>query len=289
MTVLYFASGGCALLLPASCLQSLPADGAPAADEARNAVAQNAPFTRPSFEVISIRPNKFDRSGHSHLYYSLGDSHFRAVNASVLQLILFAYALPDSRIPNAPEWIKSEKFDIDAESGEIVDRQFQALAPDAAREQKQKLVQSLLVDRFHLLTHRERRTVPVYALVVDKRGTKFSPVHDDGPRHTDTSTHSGATSVSIVNNSDAMAALAEILTRFAGRYVVDKTGLRANYSISLKFGSDDLRSPLSSSDAQDTGPSVFTALREQLGLTLQPEKAGIDVLVIDHVEAPTPN
>jgi uncharacterized protein (TIGR03435 family) len=241
-----------------------------------------------SFDVASIRPNNYDHTGHSHLYYSPGDSHFRAINASVLQIVQFAYALPDSRILNAPAWLKSAKFDIQAESDSAVDNQMRALPYNAARLQKQKMVQALLANRFHLSAHLETRVLPIYALVINAKGVKLSPVQD-GAKHIDITTRANGTTVTITNSSNAASDLADILTRSVGRIVVDKTGLQGNYTLTLKFASDDLRSAVPDSGAPDSAPSVFTALRDQLGLELKSDKAPIDVLVIDHIELPTEN
>ena len=279
---------------------TLPAQiSSPQGKAASSVPAKSAPMpsdstTNPTFDVASIRPNNTDHTAHSHMYYSPTDSHFRAVNVTVLELIRFAYALPDSRILEVPDWLKSSKYDIQAESDNAVDEEMRALPYETARLRKQRMVQSLLADRFHLAAHLETRVLPVYALVVSAKGPLFSSV-PDGARHSDSTTRSLVTTITITNSSNATSELAEILTRHAGRMVIDKTGLHGTYSISLKFAPDDFRVPIrdaganSPLPASDSGPSLFTAVREQLGLELKSEKAPIDVLVLDHIESPTEN
>jgi uncharacterized protein (TIGR03435 family) len=116
-------------------------------------------------------------------------------------------------------------------------------------------------------------------------------VKDEGTT-IDSGTHSGSTTITIKSSSHATADLAEMLARFTGRVVLDKTGLEGNYTISLKFAADDARSGLPNTETvspPDAGPSVFTALKEQLGLELKSSKAAVDVLVIDHLDPPTEN
>ncbi|MGA9462570.1 MAG: TIGR03435 family protein [Terracidiphilus sp.] len=281
-------------------LPTLPAQTTPPQNKTGSSVpAKSAPASSnsaasPAFDVASIRPNNTDHSGNSHMYYSPADSHFRAINVTVFQLIQFAYALPDARILNAPDWLKASQYDIQAESENTVDDEMHALPYETAKLRKQRMVQSLLADRFHLAAHLETRVLPVYALIVAPKGPLFSPV-PDGAKHYDSTTRSGIVTITITNSSSAISDLAEILTRPAGRIVIDKTGLHGTYSISLKFAPDDFHVPMRDAVANsplpdsESAPSLFTALREQLGLELKSEKAPINVLVLDHIEAPTEN
>jgi uncharacterized protein (TIGR03435 family) len=282
-----------ALLAPASRAQANLSPTAATLKAARaplNPASDPAPV--PAFEIASIHLNTNDHTGHSHIYFSLGGSHFRTINVSLMQLLQWAWDLPNARILGAPAWITSSKFDINAESDSAADDQFHSLAFEAAKLRKQKMVQALLADRFHLAAHLESRDLPIYALVVDKRGPKFSPVKD-AAKHVDTTTRSGSTTIAITSSSNATANLAEILTHFVGRIVIDKTGIQGNYTLNLKFTPDDSRAavpnPDDNSAAIDSGPSVFTALKEQLGLNLKAEKGLVDVLVVDHVELPSAN
>ncbi len=244
---------------------------------------------QPAFDVVSIHPNNYDRSNHSHIYYSLSDSHFRGINATVMQIIQWAYDLPDSRILNAAAWTTSVKYNIEARSDSAADAHFHALSNSEARREKSKMVQALLVDRFHLSAHIESRELPVYYLVVAKGGPKFSDVQD-APKHVDSTSRGGSMTLTITSSTHALNDLAEMLYRYTGRVVIDKTGLTGNYTLALHFTLDSptpASAPLDA--AEGTGPSVFTAVKEQLGLELKSGKAPVDVLVIDHIDQPTEN
>ena len=267
------------------------AGGSKAGGAADSASQAPAAAGKPSFDVASIHPNKYDRTNHSHIYYSLDDSHFRCINVTAMDVIQWAYELPSSRIVNAPGWATSAKFDIEARSDSAADEHFHALPIADARREKDKMVQALLADRFHLAAHVETRELPVYNLVLAKGGAKFTSVKD-GPKHVDTTRRNGSVSMSITSSSRAMAELAEMLYSYTGRVVVDKTGLTGNYTIALQFAPDDSRLAVpagQSVPAPDGGPSVFTALKEQLGLELKAAKGRVDVLVIDHMDPPGEN
>jgi uncharacterized protein (TIGR03435 family) len=110
----------------------------------------------------------------------------------------------------------------------------------------------------------------------------------DGGSTVDSGTRSGVSTISIRNSSHATADLAEYLARSTGRVVIDKTSLQGNFTFTLKFSSDDTASD-PNAVTSDASVSVFTALKEQLGLELKPGRGPVDVLVIDHIEQPTAN
>ena len=103
--------------------------------------------------------------------------------------------------------------------------------------------------------------------------------------------HNGITTINIRSSSHATTDLAELLGRYVGRVVIDRTGLEGNFTIALRFAPEDSQSisGKSPSSQPDPEPSVYTALKEQLGLELKSGKAPVDVLVVDHVEPPTEN
>jgi uncharacterized protein (TIGR03435 family) len=259
--------------------------------EQSSAAKSTALSANPVFDVASIHPNNSDHTARTHIYSYADHGHFVAINATVMQLLQYAYILPESRILDAPAWTKSAKYDIEGKSDPGFAEKLAALPYSEAKAQLLKMVQTLLTDRFHLAAHLESRELPVYDLVVSKGGAKFASVKDEGTT-IDSGTHSGRTTITIKSSSHATADLAEMLARFTGRVVLDKTGLEGNYTISLKFAADDARSGLPNTEtvsAPDAGPSVFTALKEQLGLELKSSKAAVDVLVIDHIDPPTEN
>ncbi|MGC1422034.1 MAG: TIGR03435 family protein [Terracidiphilus sp.] len=245
----------------------------------------------PVFDVVSIHPNNSDHTARTHIYSYADRGHFIAINATLMQLLEYAYAIPDSRIIGAPAWTKSAKYDIEGKSDPEFAEKQAGLPYSKAKPQLLKMVQTLLADRFHLAAHLESRELPVYDLVVSKEGAKLANVKEEGTT-IDSGTHFGSSTITIKSSPHATADLAEMLARFTGRVVLDKTGLQGNYTINLKFASDDARSGVPNTETvsvPDAGPSVFTALKEQLGLELKSSKAPVDVLVIDHIDPPSEN
>jgi uncharacterized protein (TIGR03435 family) len=158
------------------------------------------------------------------------------------------------------------------------------------------MLQELLATRFKLSLTREKRAMPVYALVIGKNGPKLAPPTDPGCQPPPLGACSGLrianrNVLSGVNVSTAQ--LARVLTTFMGRPVIDETGLSGIFDFKMDFVLDLPRSeqPQGADDgaAQSSGPSVFTSLREQLGLKLVPQKDPVEILVISYSEQPAPN
>lgn len=246
-----------------------------------DATAQ-APAAAPTFDVASIHINNTETDGHHHIVSDPAESHFRTVNLSLRELIQFAYDVPDSQILGGPAWLDSITFDIDAKSDPSVDAELHALPTEQARDQKQRMVQALLADRFELKVHQETRQLPVYALIVTKDGPKFKPSRIDG-----TTIDTGRTRLHIAGSDDTIGILARELALVLGRVVLNQTGLSGRYDLSLRWTPDDPASSASSSP--DAPPDIFTAIQEQLGLKLESTKGPVSVLVIDSVEKPSPN
>jgi uncharacterized protein (TIGR03435 family) len=148
------------------------------------------------------------------------------------------------------------------------------------------MMRTLLEDRFQLKFHWETRTMPVFDLVVTKGGPKFA--------HATETEKSGAqrNSGQITISKGTVAGLASTLSNILGRRVLDKTGLTGDYDMTLKWTPDDYQAaPLrpNGPPPDPNSPSIFTALREQLGLKLGSTKGPVDVVVIDSVSRPTEN
>jgi uncharacterized protein (TIGR03435 family) len=246
-------------------------------------------IAHPAFDVASIHPDNSDHTARTHIYSYSDQGHFIAINATLLQLLQYAYALPDSRILGMPEWGRSTKYDIEAKSDPVLVSHLAGLSSASAKANLLEMVQSLFRDRFHLTVHIDQRELPVFNLVVAKGGPNFAPAKNEGTT-VDSGTHNGIRAIEIRSSSRAIAELAELLARYVGRVVIDRTGLQGNFTVGLRFSAEDPSSLGASPDPHvETGPSVYTALREQLGLELKSGKAPVDVLVIDHVEPPTEN
>ena len=240
----------------------------------------------PVFDVAAIHLHIPEPHEHNSIVSSPSDGHFRAENVSVLMLIHWAYEMPETRILDAPSWVRSTYFNIDATADPAVDQQLHNLTSEVGRKQKEMMVQALLADRFHLVVHPETREFPIYELVVAKGGAKLGDPKSSGTTFDYSRGHIE------VDGSNSVAFLAEELSKETGRNVVDKTGITGRYHLKLQWTPDEGAAPASNSSASspsDSGPSLFTALEEQLGLKLEPAKGPVQVLVIDHVEMPSAN
>jgi uncharacterized protein (TIGR03435 family) len=227
----------------------------------------------PTFEVATIRaagPSSSD--GHTHINYPPGD-RFSATNITVLALMQWAYDMPEKQILEGPSWLASTRFDFQAKADSD---QIKGLTPEQDRDLKHRMVQALLAERFHLRVHEETRTLPAYDLILAKGGSKLQLTKSNGKSIGTGRTHFNGEGLSMI-------LIAEELSRITGRVVVDKTNLADRYDLKLVWISDD--APANDS----SGASLFTAIQEQLGLRLEPAKEATPVLVIDHVELPTPN
>jgi uncharacterized protein (TIGR03435 family) len=139
------------------------------------------------------------------------------------------------------------------------------------------MLQTLLADRFKLRLRQETKEFPVYALVVEKNGPKVKPLKDG---------ESGSCN-SLACAIETIAQMAKGLENFAGRPILDKTGLEGRFSLPLDFDVYEARAETPPPDYNK--PSLFTALREQLGLRLEPQKAILPALVIASITRPTEN
>jgi uncharacterized protein (TIGR03435 family) len=237
--------------------------------------------TGPAFEVTSVRPNR-SADRRFDITPSRGGM-LRATNASLKQLINAAYQMPDFRISVNSGWMNTDRFDVEARA-----------AGDPPREQMQLMLQSLLAERFKLVVHREIRELPTYELQVAKGGPRLKEgkcVGQPGPANP-----CGGYSASIWGHMVAKAAdirqLTQFLSSLQSRVVVDKTGLTGDYDMELTWTPDE--SPTGPGDPgqappEPNGPSLFTALQEQLGLRLEPAKGRVEILVIDGAEKPSEN
>jgi uncharacterized protein (TIGR03435 family) len=232
-----------------------------------------APTPLPTFEVATIKPAAPSSDGHTHINYP-PDDRFSATNITLLALMQWAYGMPETQILEGPPWLSSTRWDIQAKAD--IGDQMKSLTSDQGNELKRRMIQALLADRFQLKLHQETRSLPAYDLVVAKGGSKLQPTQSKGKSIGTGRTHFNGEGLT-------MTTIAEELSKIAGRVVVDKTGLTDRYDLKLRWTPDD-------AVASDTDPpTLFTAIQEQLGLKLEHAKEPVPVLVIDHVDQPTPN
>ena len=224
---------------------------------------------------------------------------FTATCAPLTTLIGYAYGLQEKRIVDRPAWLDTKRFDIKAKSDAADLAVPDALPDDLKHEYNLRQLQLLLVERFHLKVHTERREIPVYALVVAKGGPKMRPADDkssfailgvhDLPNSSSPGT-SGIDRGRLIGISTSIDRLANFLAFYAAgdldRPIMNKTGLAGPYDFQLKWTPE---AGMASDQADSSRPGLFTAIQEQLGLKLEPKKGSMEVLVIDHVEMPTEN
>ncbi len=239
-----------------------------------------------SFEVASIRLNKSSK-GRGNVEYLPGGERFSATNVPLAAIIQMAYSLtnPQCSCQRSELPVLSERFDIQARTEHPV-----------GPGEMLRLLRSLLVDRFKLAVRRETKELEAYALVVDRGGPKLHPsnvphFNDDTPLnryHARGVEGRSFYSLDLVITDATMADLAwrlSSLTIIEDHVVVDKTGLGGHYDFELKFAGQSPAAPPADSDA----PSIFTALREQLGLQLDARKIPLEVISVEYAERPADN
>ena len=268
----------------------------------------------PSFEVASVKPN---HSSDRRVAIRNTPGMFTAVNVTPKMLIEFAYNIREPQLSGGPGWIDSERFDIDAKTGE---------SPNEVRgnpvrfnEQRRLMVRSLLADRFKLVVKQETKDLPVYDLVVAKGGPKFHattlpPVDPNSPPPPLSAPPQpgqpfrargimmGLSRGQLTINGGSMSQLAEALSGRIGRNVIDKTGLAGEYDLTLQWTPDEndalVRSQGGGPDPRPTpetalptesGPTLFTALEEQLGLKLESAKGPVETYAVVGIERPSEN
>jgi bla regulator protein BlaR1 len=263
--------------------------------------------TLPSFEVATIKPN---HSGGMNRGFRIMPAELKIENASVTDLIKFAYGIKsNAQLSKGPGWIDSDKFDIDAKIEESQVEAIKKLSPNQLPDQERLMLQSLLADRFGLKLTSQTKELPVYALVVAKGGPKlkeaevFSPPQSEQlppPSPGEPRRKPGTHLPTLMGRPGKLEAgevpmpfFTDWLSRqpeMADRVVIDATGLKGRYDLELTWTPDNGQpNLLNGAPQENTGPSIFTALQEQLGLKLEPQKAPVETLVIDHIERPSEN
>jgi uncharacterized protein (TIGR03435 family) len=218
-----------------------------------------------SFDVASIRlnPESSDRGMHR-------TPGRLTATASVRALISIASDLPEGQIVGGPDWVGSLRYDIIATTPASSDQTF------VSQDDKQR-IRGLMAERFKLIAHIEKRERPIYALVIAKEGLRLSAPAPTASRPGITSGRDRREG-HLTGVNAALSMLEDVLTQEVGRPVQDQTGLKGRYDFKMKW------SRLDDSSISSEYPSLFVALREQLGLNLIPKKGLIDFIVIDHVE-----
>ncbi len=228
-----------------------------------------------AFDVASIKVNTSGVGG-GFPELAPGGKRVTATNQMMLMLIMAAYDVSPLQISGIPSALSQERYDIDA-----------ACDQQMTKEQLPRLFRGLLAERFRLSAHRETKEQPVYALVLRKGSPKL-----DKTSHPDEKPGFKQSGYSFTFTNADMSYLVFVLSQVTGRKVVDRTQLSGQYDFTLNYAPNRLAATDSSnvSPSIDGPPeSVFTALREQLGLDLKSEKDQVEFIVVDHLDRPTPN
>lgn len=231
---------------------------------------------RSTFEVASIKPSSPTPGPNDRRAFGL-DRTYTAMGLPLATLVSLAYRVQGYQISGGPRWIYADRYDIVAQA-----------EANSSSDQFSAMLQKLLEDRFELRFHREVKDLPVYVLVVGKDGPKLKKSSEDE----NYSLRVSGNQWTFVHLS--MAGLAIRLSRELGRTVVDQTELPGSFSFTLQWSRDLV--PLTSVDgipgrtAPETGgPSLFTAVQEQLGLRLDSRKQPIEMIIIDNADRPSEN
>ena len=276
--------------------------------QAPSEAAQQPPL---AFEAASVKPNK---SGDQERYIRIepSGSGMTVVNMQLRELITFAYQIQRFQLEGGPDWVASDRFDILARSERAVPV---TGAFFSGQDALRMMMRTLLADRFKLAMHKETKELPIFELVLARPDRKLGP--NLRPAKVDCAAQAAAAAkgaappassgqpgpgscllninpISIRGGGATMAMLGNLLVGAAQRLVIDRTGLAGNWDFEVKYTPDQSQLPpgMSLADApgvDPNGPSLFTALEEQLGLKLRPARGPVEVLVIDSVQQPTPN
>jgi uncharacterized protein (TIGR03435 family) len=249
--------------------------------------------------VASIKLNK-SNEGFSRIMPARG-GRFTATNVPLQILITIAYRIKEFQLSGAPPWLSSERYDIEAKAEG--DPAFDAVLP---------MLQTLIEDRLQFKFHRETKEMQTYALLVAKAGKLHeaegecgpppsAPLPPPVPGKPPTAFCGGFMMFPghLSGRKVSIEALLDPLSRFTGRTVLDKTNLTGKYDVDLEYTPDQgqFQTPPGGAPpgmpafppSDPNGPSLFTALQEQLGLKLESQKGPVEMIVIDHIERPSEN
>lgn len=253
----------------------------------------------PGFEVATIKPS--DESG-MQMYIQFAPTGFAGKHLTLNDLVKFAYGIrSDDQLVGMPSWARSTYFDVQAKESDADIEAAKSLGILERRDKLALMLQSLLAERFALKGTFETRELSVYALVVAKGGAKLKEVQPDpfpppGVQPSPTAHLPRLSSMDdgrVTATAFRMDEFSNWLSRFdevGNRVVMNETGLTGSYDFVITGLQRRSKSPAASQETtEEPSTSIFTALQEQLGLKLEPRKAPVEVLVVEHAEPPSPN
>jgi len=229
-----------------------------------------------AFDNVSFYPDTTEDNGEGFLWWSCPYWMFSGVSSS--NLIANAYGVGIHQVTGSPKWAKTDRYTLTAHMDQEKYEVFKALPMDEQLGQQRLMTQAVLADRYQLKTHYETREMPVYELAIAHGGLKLTGKVLEHRNQGESFFSPG----DWYNNYGTMEDLANKLAGPTGAVVIDKTGLGTKaFFYELKWASD-------SQGGAGSDPSISKALEEQLGLKLVRATDPVEVLVIDHIETPTP-
>ena len=269
------------------------------------ALAQQAATPSPTFDVVSIKPNRSDAIATGFRVNPSGRVEW--TNTTLRGLLRMGYqrfGFDPREIVGGPAWIDSDRFDVMA----TAERPPQNRA-DGFPEELLAMIRALVEDRFKVKVHSEQRDAAIFALVPARADGKAGPALRSVPdacaeamkamaertaRTGPPPCSFGAAAGKLIGTGVTPTMIANVLSGFVGRLVIDRTGLAGSFDFELSFDPSSTAkappaAPPGSTPRDDTAPSIVTALQEQLGLKLESTRGPVDVLIVDSAEAPTEN
>jgi uncharacterized protein (TIGR03435 family) len=235
----------------------------------------------PGFDVATIKPSEPDKQGKGIM---VNGRNFSTRNTTLADLIEFTYGVHLKQIVGAPEWIDKDKFDI-------------AAVPDAEGQPNDKqwkgMIKKLLVERFKLTFHEDKKELSVYALTTAKTGPKLIKSEATQPLP-GLFFHPTPGGIMLTVKNATMPDLTNLLqSAVLDRPVVDQTAVTGRWDFDLSWTPDDSqfngRFKTPPQTTENPPPELFTAIQEQIGLKLEPTKTAAPVMMIDHAEKPSAN
>jgi uncharacterized protein (TIGR03435 family) len=245
-----------------------------------------AQVPRPAFDVASIKRNTNEGGGLS--FAARPGGRLTVVGNAMSNVINNAYGIANYQLIGVPDWVNSERYDIEAKGAE-----------KAGQKDVMLMLQTLLADRFAMKAHFETREMSAYILSIAKSGSKLRILNPEDCVPVD-STKPDALAVPNVcgNNLQnsrgsinrwrathiSMPGVTGLLSRVLRGPVIDRTGIKGAFDISLQWSDD-----LAPAESPDAPPALSSALRETLGLELKSGRGPVEVLVVEHIERPSSN
>jgi uncharacterized protein (TIGR03435 family) len=262
--------------------------------------AQQAAPQLPAFDVVSIKP--YGRNDLRIGIHTKPDGVAISGGIPMHMILREAFGVTNDRLLGEPAWVTTSRYDVDAKVAPEDAPKFRQLT----LEQQWAMLLPVLGERCALKFHHETRELSVYTLVIAKSGLKMqrsiSAGNATGPaverKPASAGMSVGDSGFTMTGHGASMASIVHMVAMQLGSTVVDKTGLTESYDYTLSFAPDEsmkagILPPGSSGGGtpppEPEGPSIFTALQEQLGLRLVARKEPVDVIVIDHMNQPTAN